>query len=408
MKPSLTETKLLLYTILSVLILISIYVFRPQLTSIYNPANFLSFHMILEFFAIAISFSIFLYGWKKYKQTRSGKLLLVSLVFFTIGMIDLAHTLTFKGMPVFINESSVAKATWFWVISRTIEATSMLIILLLPERIMSRDPRNLLLALSMAVVTLIVYIVFRYELSLPLLVVEGEGTTFLKNSIEYFVCFLRIVSIVVALLFYNDKKNQDYLYFALAFTNLFLSELIFTIYQSVYDIDNFSGHVFKVMGYFFILKAFYFSIEKATLSEKHFQKNSIDLQKLVHDYQGVFFTYSKIGDRFVHTSCDGELLSELGFTPDNIVGNTMCEIFPAKAEKINTFYRHCWEKEAAVSFKISVRNKWLVFKLKPIFQNDKVIQVLGTAIDVTECVETDKKISHYSAYMCDTKMQKDP
>lgn len=397
MKPSLTEGKFLLYIVVSVLILVSIYVFRPQIQSIYDPANFLSFHMILEFFAISISCSIFLYGWKKHKQTKSGKLLLVSLVFFTIGMIDLVHTLTFKGMPVFINESSVAKATWFWVIARTIEAASMLLLLLLPERVFSRDPRNLLLAVSLAFITLIVFIVFRYETSLPTLVVEGKGTTFLKNTMEYFVCFLRVVSIVVALLYYNERKQQDYLYFALAFTILFLSELIFTVYQSVYDIDNFSGHLFKVVGYFFILKGFYFAIEKATLSEKHFQKDHIDINELVHDYQGVFFTYTKKDNRFVHTSCDGELLYELGFTPDKIVGNTMYEIFPAKGEKINAYYQQCWEKETPVCFRISLKNRWLIFKLKPIFQNNEIVQVLGTTIDVTDIDDTDKRITQYNS-----------
>ncbi|WP_147534002.1 MASE3 domain-containing protein [Bacillus marasmi] len=397
MKPSLTEGKFLLYIVFSVLILVSIYVFRPQISSIYDPANFLSFHMILEFFAISISFSIFLYGWKKHKQTKSGKLLLISLVFFTIGMIDLVHTLTFKGMPVFINESSVAKATWFWVIARTIEAASMLLLLLLPERVLNRDPRNLLLTLSIAVITFIIFIVFRYETSLPILVVEGEGTTFIKNLMEYIVCFLRIVSIIVALLFYNERKQQEFLYFALAFTILFLSELIFTIYQSVYDIDNFSGHLFKVVGYFFILKGFYFSIEKATLSGNLYQKDSIDVAKLVHEYQGIFFTFTKKDDRFVHTTCDGELLDELGFTPDKVIGYTMDEIFPAKAEKINTYYQHCWEKETPVSFRLSVRNKWVIFKLKPIFLDNEIVQVLGTAIDVTNVDECDKKITQYNS-----------
>ncbi|MGJ7920154.1 MASE3 domain-containing protein [Neobacillus sp. LXY-4] len=396
LKPALTEGKFLVYTLFSVMLLVTIHFFHPQLCAIYNPKNFLSFHIILEFFAIAISFSIFLYGWKKHKQTRSGKLLLLSLLFFIIGMTDLLHTVTFKGMPIFITESSVAKATWFWVIARTFEAVSMLLILFLPERKLIHDPWKILFLLSISLVLFIGFIVFYFENSLPLLVIEGEGTTLLKNIIEYFVCFLRIASIVVALLFYNEKKNQDFLYLALAFTILFLSELIFTIYQSIYDIDNFSGHLFKAVGYFFILKGFYYSIEKETLSGNYYWKNTFQLNDLVREFQGIFFTFKKSGEMFVHLTCDGELLYELGLDPGKVAGKTIFEIFPSRASMIEEHYRQCWDTGTNVSFHFPFNEKQLFMSLKPLYRDHELVEVLGTVIDVSNIDESHHKLHRYA------------
>lgn len=397
MKPSLTEGKFLFYILFSVLLLVSIHIFHSQLSALYNPINFVSIHLILEFFAIAISASIFLYGWKKFRQTQSSKILVLALAFFIIGMIDLLHTITFKGMPFFITESSVAKPTWFWVIARTIEAASMLFILILPDRKLSYDPRKILLLASMSVVIFIGFIVFNLEASLPLLVVEGKGTTLLKNSIEYFVCSLHIISIIFALFFYNERKKQEYLYFALAFTILFLSELIFTIYKSVYDIYNFSGHLFKVVGYFYILKGFHYSIEKATFYESHFHKNQFQLTDLLHEFQGIFFTIKKEGENFIHKTCDGDLLEEWGIEPAQVLGKTPFEIFPKKADLIEEYYQRCWETGTNVSFRVLLNNQHLLFRLKPLYKENEVVEVLGTVIDLTNLDESDYKLHRYSS-----------
>lgn len=396
MRPSLTERKFIIYTLMAVLLLVTIHAFHPQISSHYNPENFLGIHTALEFFAISISFALFLYGWRRFEYTRSGKLLMVSLVFFTVGSIDLLHTLTFKGMPFFLTESSVAKATWFWVTARSIEAISMLFILILPDRKLNNDPRKLFLTTGTFVVIFIGYIVFSFEKDLPLLVIEGEGTTFLKNLIEYFVSFLQMISIVVSLLLYNERKNHEHLYLALAFTLLFLSELIFTVYKSVYDIDNLSGHLFKVVGYYFILKGFYFSMEKEIFSQNHFRKKCFQPCELIREHQGIIFTLNKDGDLFIHQTCDGELLYEIGLAPEKVVGKTINEIMPLKARLLEGYYQRCWETGTNATFRLQLKNKCVSVSLKPLFKEDKVIEIIGSVIDLTHIEKSGPKLNRYA------------
>lgn len=89
-------------------------------------------------------------------------------------------------------------------------------------------------------------------------IIEEKGTTLLKNSIEYGISFILFISLVISLYQYYLEKSEEKLYFALAFVLLLLAELIFTIYHSVFNLDNFLGYVFKVYGFYFILKGISF------------------------------------------------------------------------------------------------------------------------------------------------------
>ncbi|WHY85323.1 MASE3 domain-containing protein [Neobacillus novalis] len=259
MKSQLTEGKFIIYSILAIMLLMAIHLFQTQILTVYNPDNYVGFHTMLESFSISISAVIFLYGLKSFGSTRSRQMLLLSFTFFIVGTLDLFHSLSFKGMPYFITESSVAKATWFWVAARGSQSLLVLSMLLLPERKLKRDYRAGMLVTGFFIVLIIVFDIFYFEKSLPILMMEGKGTTLLKNCLEYAISFILFISLIITLYHYHIEKSEAKLAIALAFVYLLLTELIFTIYQSVFDLDNFTGHIFKALGFYFILKSYYFS-----------------------------------------------------------------------------------------------------------------------------------------------------
>jgi hypothetical protein len=253
-----SEGKFLAYAVSSIMLLMVIHIFQPQLYSIYNPDNYVGFHTFLESLSIAISAAIFFYGIKSFEETKSTRLLLLAFTFLTVGLLDLLHTISFKGMPHFFTDSSVAKATWFWIISRGIQACFILLILILPNWKVNRDHRRLVIVFSILITFVIGFLIIRFEKSLPLLMNDGKGTTPLKNGMEYVISFIQFLSLIFSLYKYYIEKSKEQLEIALALVFLLLTELIFTIYQSVYDLDNFSGHVYKVFGMYFLLKGFCF------------------------------------------------------------------------------------------------------------------------------------------------------
>jgi hypothetical protein len=391
MDKSMSEGRFLVYIVAAVMLLMLIHLYHADLSSYLNPENYLAIHTILEFFSIAVSFSIFSYGWKVFGFSKSRRILMLSFLFFIVGTLDLLHTLTFKGMPFFITESSIAKATWFWVSARIIESLMMVLVLVLPERKLLKDRRRSCLAICMAIIAVLMFVFFKYEQSLPLLVIEGKGTTILKNLIEYGVSSLHFISIVISLYFYNEGKNGQNLYVGLAFTFLFLSELVFTIYQSVYDIDNFTGHLYKALGYFFIMRGFYFS----TLADDSFLKEPSEkiwrqTEEMIQSHYGIIFKLSKQGNEFIHHIIGGGLLDDLGFTQNEINGKVIGEFLPEKAERIERYYDCVWKNNEKIVFEIELGGNTYTISLMPVMNNGVVVEIAGAVMGIVRYSRLDR------------------
>ncbi|MEH7178951.1 MASE3 domain-containing protein [Neobacillus vireti] len=376
MKSSITETKFILSTVSAIFLLMMVRVSLFQINNIYSPVSYVGIHSFLEIICIAISVTIFLYGIKKFRTSKSNRLLLLAFTFFIVGVIDILHTLSYNGMPFFITPSSVQKATWFWVTARVIQSILMLSLLFLPDRPLRKDYRFFSVALGILLTCTIGYIIIFYENKLPLLVIEGKGTTLLKNSLEYGVSFILFVSLMVSLYQYYLDKKEDKLYFALAFVFLLLTELIFTIYQSVFDLDNFLGHIYKVFGFYFILKGFYFT-------ELNTDSIGSSQEKLTSDQPGLFFRLKKQGNQFICTNIEGELLNGMEFIQEEIVGKSILEILPAHDASINDYCDLTKKFKESVTFEMICRNKHLLISINPSVDEFGGDVILGTAMDMT-------------------------
>lgn len=373
-----SERRFLGYVLAAILALMGVRVFHSQLLNIYDPVNYVSFHAILEFSSIFISFMIVLFSWRALGRNKSAKLLILLFAFLTVGIVDMLHTLSFKGMPYFLTESSVGKATCFWVFARMVEAVLMLTVLVMPDKRVRRDWRKPVLLACILLTSAIMAIVFIFEKSMPVLVVEGQGTTSLKNGLEYFISFLHFLSLIVCLYHYYLEKSSTYLNLALAFTFLFFSEMIFTVYQSVFDLDNFSGHIFKVLGYYFILKGIYLLLNpgKKTRAES-----------IVKQSPGAVFSFAKMDGQFIFSYLEGGLLRELGMKPGGMAGTQVEDLLPPTAGAVIDHCNDCWESGYKHTFAAFLKERHLIISLSPVIQDGVVIEICGSATDVSSFVE---------------------
>jgi uncharacterized membrane protein YdcZ (DUF606 family) len=378
LKANLTEGKFLIYTTFAVILLMTIHIFQPQIDTIYNPKNYVGFHTLLESFSISISAAILLYGLKQFGVTRSSRMLLMAFSFFLVGTLDLLHTLSFKNMPFFITESSIAKATWFWVSARFLQALLIFSILLIPDRKLTRDYRAVAIVVGFIITGLIGFFVIRYENSLPLLVVEGKGTTFFKNGIEYMVSVIQFGSLMITLYQYYLEKSEEKLSLALAFVFLLLTELIFTIYQSVFDLDNLSGHIFKALGFYFILKSFYF----APVNEKS-QQSKQSTERILTELPGFIFKAVKNGNDFILTLIDGDLLHQIGLHQEELVARPLTEIFAPNKGPLNDYCHLSFRLLEGIRFEMDFMEKTLLISIKPSIEDGQKETIIGTVIDMT-------------------------
>ncbi len=91
-----------------------------------NPAHYLPFHIALEFVAMAVSAMVFALSWNLRRIEDNSHAVILGTGFLAVTLIDLAHTLSFAGMPDLVTPSSPEKAINFWLAARFIAAAILL------------------------------------------------------------------------------------------------------------------------------------------------------------------------------------------------------------------------------------------------------------------------------------------
>lgn len=243
-------------------------IYKEPLYGIFGEANYLSIHVIMEIFIVVVSFTIAIQAWIMFPHVLSSYRLWLGALFLAIGVVEVLHLISYKGMPVFITESSPYKATWFYMVGRITQAIGLLIIVTTRDRKVSPKWRWLAYLFAIIYAYIWAVIIFNENPLLPELVVDGQGTTILKNSLQYIAILLQVICIVLVIGKLNrNSKESLHLMLLVASVYLIMGDSMFTSYKSVYDITNFLGHVFQLTGYYFLMLAFYL-----TSVEEPFQK----------------------------------------------------------------------------------------------------------------------------------------
>lgn len=226
---------------------------HTTITFFYDPSYFLISHTLLEFSSIFVSYTIFVHGWLTTSFSRSSYRLNLGLLFFAVGTFDLIHTLTYKGMPFIESGHSVEVATWFWIVARFTESIGLGWIILRnqDEQYESRT-NKLKILLTFSLVCVVSFVVLSFSQYLPKLVQEGIGVTNFKAILEYIISLIHFITLLVIAAQYAKERVSSKLTIALGIIFILISELVFTLYRSVYDMDNLLGHLYKSIGYIFL------------------------------------------------------------------------------------------------------------------------------------------------------------
>jgi len=191
---------------------------------------------------------IFIIGLNARKSLENSFFMVLSISYFSIGIIDLIHTLSYGGMQIFIGYGSNLAAQ-LWIGARYVQAISLIFAIM----VMNKNIKYKTLFIAYIVISFIlIWIIFLGYF--PTCYIESQGLTLFKIISEYIIIFILVLSI------YNLYRHRDQFGFRIlnfiiaAIIITIISELFFTFYISVYGISNFIGHVFKIIAFFLIYK----------------------------------------------------------------------------------------------------------------------------------------------------------
>ncbi len=213
-------------------------------------------HTISELFAVVVAILIFAVSWNAYQRERPGNVMILACGFLAVGLIDLGHLLSYKGMPDFVTPASQQKGIAFWLCARYAAALTLLAVALRPWTRLRGDAIRYLMLAGALLLTAAVYGLQLYAPQLwPVMFVPGQGLTPVKLAAEYGI--VAVLLVPLALFWRAPAPEAGPLLRATAIT--ILSELCFTLYANVNDVYSLLGHLYKVIAYGYIYQAVFVS-----------------------------------------------------------------------------------------------------------------------------------------------------
>lgn len=218
--------------------------------------DYLLFHSIVEFAAIAVSFTIFLIAWNARRAVTDTFFIILGISFFFIGSLDLVHTLAYKGMGVFPGDSADLP-TQLWLAARYFQSITFLFATLMIGRSLSRKKNydaEVLFAAGAVVCGTLLSSIFLWQ-TFPHAFIEGTGLTQFKIVSEYLISF--IILAAMAMLVLRREHFDRSVFYLLIGAQVFLiaGELAFTSYISVYGFMNMVGHLFRLISVYLFYRA---------------------------------------------------------------------------------------------------------------------------------------------------------
>jgi diguanylate cyclase (GGDEF)-like protein/PAS domain S-box-containing protein len=314
--PSHFRSNTLQVAVLATVVLIAMMLASPLTGMLGLRGSMLSVHLLMELFAIIIAMLIVTVSWYTFdvKEAQSSNVLICG--FLIVAACDILHALTYKGMPPLLTESSTPRAIFFWLMGRSFEVVTMLLVALSWRPPMSRQ---FWLGTGLIISALLIWI-GSYQIEyFPLTFVDGRGVTGFKSYYEYVLC---ILNVSVAYLFWRQAERSGrrrYYLMALSSFIMGIGEIAFTSYVTPSDFQNIFGHAYKIASYALLFWATFIISIRAPIEAVRLSENELQESK---KYNRTLFDSSPVG--LALAKMDGTLV-DVNYAYAKIIGRTVEE-----------------------------------------------------------------------------------
>lgn len=248
------------------------------------PAAYLPLHTALGIFAIVVSMLVFAAGWNASSRHSAGNIVLIACAFLAVGLLDIAHTLSYPGMPDFVTPNSPGKAIHFWLAARSVAGCALLAVAYLSWRPFSSSrTRGWMLVIALGATALVYWLALFHPDTLPLTFVPGQGPTTFKIGTEFALVASYALASGVFVIRLRSEPARHWRDLFAACCVIALSELFFMFHRDLTDIYTLLGNVYTVIGYALIYSALL--VQRAEEPYLELRRSQLALQESQAQFQ---------------------------------------------------------------------------------------------------------------------------
>lgn len=218
------------------------------------------YHTLMELFSIVVGVLIFSIGWNTRQFAGSSFLLVLAVAFLFVAVLDTLHAFSYQGVHI-LESSGSNMPTQFWVASRFVESTSVLLAVILLARRQKLGQYGLFVGYLLVTAVLVISIVHpppgavQWPLFHTFPEAYHEGTppgeiplTSFKIASELIFALMLVAA---GALLWRQRQGlapRVFLFLLIAIAAKIVAGLFFTRYTSPFSAENYLGHVFKFFG----------------------------------------------------------------------------------------------------------------------------------------------------------------
>lgn len=216
--------------------------------------NYLLFHTSIEMFCTLISFGILVIALNTYSNSKNSSLTFLGIGYGFVGVLDIVHSLSYKGMNILPRVTTANIPTQFWIAARYMEASIILVALILVYKSIKNIAPLKVLGSFFLITTIISLTILKWN-TFPDCFVEGTGLTTFKVISEHIIILILLCSLVFLFKIRKSLDHEICMFMALSVIFTIISEVCFMVYNDVYVISNMMGYNFKALSFYCIYKA---------------------------------------------------------------------------------------------------------------------------------------------------------
>lgn len=213
-----------------------------------SRSSYLLFHSLVEIGSIIVACGVFMIAWNSRHITKNAYIEFLGIAYLFVAILDLLHTLTYKGMGIFPDHSNLS--TQFWIAARYLESCSLLVSFLFLRRTF-----NPILMMFGYFSSITIIILAGFWGGLPDCFLDGIGLTRFKRLSEYLICILLLTVIFALIKRRQAFENSVWRLFLASIVIKIPAELTFTLYTDVYGLSNLVGHFLKLLSFYLLYRA---------------------------------------------------------------------------------------------------------------------------------------------------------
>jgi len=365
---------------------------------------YLPIHTLMETISIVISMMVFTVGWITAGRRMSGNSTILAAVFFSVGLLDFFHTISYAGMPDFISVNDQQKQLNFWLAARILAALSLLWVAARPwEALKSQATRYLIFISLLVMVSIITWAIVWHQGWFPDTFIPGVGLTPYKKDFEYLIILINLTTATVLWVRMREIQQFNIVLLFGAVCTIAMSEFFFTLYTTMFGSYNVLGHLYKVIAYLLIYRALVLEVIEAPYNLLHESQQKLAL--LLQASNTGFWNWDLNSNQVYYSP---EWKAQLGYLADELsdhysTWNSL--LHPDDSEQVlrqmNEYLASTSRDEYASGFRLCHKDgsyRWILARgIKQYDIHGKLTHLVGLHVDISDLkwTEMEQKRLHH-------------